>query len=127
MPLGLLTAVLLSTVQPASAETTWRDCVDKTTTNMEWGACSGDYIRSADQALNAAWKQLMAAAQGQTKADLIAEEKAWIAYRETACKFYLNGDYGREGQVLHGPACIASLIEKRTTELNAYLTFISPK
>ena len=77
---------------------------------------------SADAALNAEWKRLMAAVDGQTKADLVDEQRAWLAYRRSACKFWANGEQGREGQVLHYPGCVASVMEQRTGALAEYRT-----
>ena len=127
MPPIILAALLLTADPESAAATAWRACIDRTTTNDEWGRCGGDYIRRVDMELNSKWTELMAATQGQTKADLVTEEKAWIAYKETACRFYENGDWGREGQVLHGPACLAQVIERRTRQLSIYLDFIDQK
>ena len=123
----ILTAILLSATPVSSAETAWRACIDRTGTNLEWSRCSGVFVQEADAALNAKWAQLMAVAEGKTKADLVAEERAWVAYRETACRFYRNGDWGREGEVLHGPGCVAAAIEQRTQVLSGYLAFLTQR
>lgn len=123
----ILSLLLLAPAQETPAETAWRACVDRTTTNYDWGQCGGDYVRAADAALNAEWKKLMAVVDGETKADLIAEEKAWIAYRDGACRFYHNGNWGREAEVLHYPGCVAGVIEQRTEQLADYREFVDPK
>lgn len=64
-------------------------------------------------------------ADGQTKTDLLAEQRLWNSYKESSCNFYANGDWGREGQVLSYPSCRASVIEARTKQLQEYSSSIS--
>lgn len=125
--LAALMAGAMATTMPASAaETAWRACVDRTTTNTDWGLCGQRYIAAADAALNVEWRRLMTVVSGRTKTDLVAEERAWIAYRERACRFHANGDWGREGQVLSYPACVAGVIERRTVDLAGYRSALQP-
>ena len=117
----LIAMALVATPAPESAgERAWRACVDRTTTNYDWAKCGGEYVRRADAALNAEWNLLLALAEGKTRANLLAEERAWITYRTKACEFYADGEQGREGQVLHYQGCVAGVIERRTAELAAY-------
>lgn len=117
----VLAAVLASTsAQTSAGEKAWIACIDRTTANTEWAECGGTYIRWADVALNAEWKRLLAVAQNRNRTDLIAEERVWVAYREKACRFYANGEQGREGQVEHYQNCLAHMIERRTAELAQY-------
>ncbi|MDE1157989.1 MAG: lysozyme inhibitor LprI family protein [Neorhizobium sp.] len=89
-------------------------------TNPAYAKCGGDWIARADADLNTAWKSLYGDAEGQTKVDLLAEQRAWNAYKEQSCTFLSNGDAGREGQVIAFPACRAKVIEARTQELEDY-------
>jgi uncharacterized protein YecT (DUF1311 family) len=67
------------------------------------------------------------ATEPQTKAALLKEQRAWLAYRATACGFYsVQADWGRAGEVLDGPECSAGVIERRTAELGAYLAYVGP-
>lgn len=120
----LTSAALSAPASATSAERTWRACVDKTTTNFDWGQCGGRYIHQADAALNSEWKKVVAATDGNTRTDLIAEQRAWLVYRKNACDFYANGDWGREGHVLHYAGCVAGVIERRTRELADYIEFV---
>lgn len=85
-----------------------------------WAACGAEWIAREDAKLNAAWKRLYAASAPATKKDLLEEQRAWNAFMEKACRFYDNGDSGREGQVLQFPSCRATLIAQRTATLDSY-------
>lgn len=112
---------LVAGTAPARADDAYNRCIDESDgTNAAWAACGSDYVARADKALNTTWKRVYGATEGQTKADLLAAQRAWIAFKETACAFYANGDWGREGEVLGYPACVARIIEARTTDLEAY-------
>lgn len=89
-------------------------------TNPAWAACGRDWVAREDAKLNAAWKRLLAASGPATRRDLLEEQRAWNAFMQKACRFYDNGEFGREGQVLHFPACRARIIAERTATLDSY-------
>jgi uncharacterized protein YecT (DUF1311 family) len=101
----------------ARADGVYDACMKTATSNVDFAQCGGDYVKRADDALNAAWKQTYRLASGQTAKGLLAEEQAWIAYKEKSCLFYANGDSGREGQVISFPGCRGQVIEQRTKDL----------
>jgi uncharacterized protein YecT (DUF1311 family) len=108
---------------PAFADDIYDKCIDASDgTNPAWGQCGGEWVKRADEALNAAWKELRATVEGETATALVAEQRAWNDYKEKSCLFYANGDYGREGQVLSYPICRAGVIEARTKDLKAYMS-----
>ncbi|MBE7183530.1 MAG: DUF1311 domain-containing protein [Methylobacterium mesophilicum] len=111
----------------AMADEAYDKCIDANTTNTAWAQCGGDFIKREDDKLNAAWKTLSDQVSGQTKTDLLAEQRLWNSFKEASCKFHANGDWGREGQVLAFPACRAGVIAERTKALNAYIEGISPQ
>jgi len=104
-----------------SADQLYDKCMDAADgTNPAFGKCGGDWIARADAAMNAAWKNLYTGASENSKKDLLAEQRLWNAYKEKSCEFLDNGDFGREGQVIHFPACRARIIEARTKQLKDY-------
>jgi len=120
---GVVLAVALA-APPTRADALYDRCIDESDgSNAGWGACGSEYVKRADTALNATWKRVHGAAEGRTKADLLTAQRAWIAYKEVACAFYANGDWGREGEVLQFPACLGAVIEARTAELEGYGAF----
>jgi uncharacterized protein YecT (DUF1311 family) len=111
--------VSLATPGAAHADPAYDTCMKTAMSNVDFDSCGGAYITRADAALNAAWKRVFAKVSGQSKTDLLAEQRSWIAFKEASCKFYANGDFGREGAVISYPACRAGVIEDRTKGLLA--------
>lgn len=119
----LLASTFLICAQPAPAraDDAYRKCLDASDgSNPSWSICGSEWLVREDTKLNVAWKRLLAANEPNSVRDLRAEQRAWNAYKDRACRFYSNGDFGREGQVLHYPACRARIISERTMTLNSY-------
>ena len=115
-----LAPLLLAATAPALAPA--KDCMDTASTNADFAICTGAKVTMADARLNQAWKRLFADQGGSATAPgraLLAEQRAWIAFRQKACAEYFLPDAGRESQVIHGPLCIAGIIDARTRDLNA--------
>lgn len=120
---GVLLAIgaLLVSSTATRADDVYDRCIDASDgTNTAWSACGGELLAREDARLNVTWKRVFAVTSGQTRADLLTEQRAWIAFKDTSCAFYRNGDWGREGQVLHFPVCRAKVIADRTTVLESY-------
>ncbi len=115
--LGVSLSLLLIGAGAARADAVYDACMKTATSNVDFAQCGGAYVKRADDALNAAWKETYRLASGQTAKDLLAEEQAWIAYKEKSCLFYANSDSGREGQVISFPGCRGQVIEQRTRDL----------
>ncbi len=94
----------------ARADAAYDACIKMANSNVDFDGCGKAYLKRADDALNAAWKQTYRLASGQTAKDLLAEEQAWIAYKEKSCLIYANGESGREGQVISFPQCRGGVI-----------------
>jgi uncharacterized protein YecT (DUF1311 family) len=105
---------------PAKADKLYDTCMKHSDgSNPSWSKCGQEWVDREEQKLNAAWKKLNAGLSGQTKTDLLAEQRLWNAYKESSCLYHANGDYGREGQVIDFPTCRAAVIAARTKELEA--------
>ena len=114
----MMAPLLLAAATPAVAPA--KDCMDTAYTNVELAECTGAKVKAADERLNAAWKRLFADEGGSATPagrTLLSEQRAWIAFREKACAEYFLPDAGREAEVIHGPLCIASIIDARTNDL----------
>lgn len=109
------------------ADPAYDRCVNASESNAAWSQCGGDLVQREDDKLNAVWKEVYGLTSGQSKTDLLAEQRAWIAFKDKACQLYANGDYGREGQVLGYPTCQAGVIADRTRQLEAIGKQISPR
>ena len=104
-------------------------CRDTGRTNDDFARCGERTINEEDRSLSIAWRRLFQDLGGTgTEAGraLLAEQRAWIVWREQAClSWWVH--HGREGEVLHGPLCIASVINARTNELNIHYDTIFPR
>lgn len=127
----LLRAAVLGAVAlggPALADAEYERCIDRSDgTNPAWGACGGAWVAREDRLLNETWRRLLPKLPQRSRADLRTEQRAWIAYKDKACAFYGNGDFGREGQVLHDPTCLAGVIARRRGELAGIEAFLAPR
>ena len=94
--------------------------MDTAQTNPEFAACTESKIEAADHRLNAAWNRLFKA-EGGSETDegraLLNEQRAWLKFKEVACSEYFMPLSGREAQVIHGPLCIAAIINDRADDL----------
>ena len=104
---------------PALADGIYEQCIKSTSTNTEWASCGAAYLKRLDNALNAAWKKTVSSLDAKSRAQLLREQQAWIKFKDASCQFYANGDFGREGQVVHYVECRAAIIEARISDLNA--------
>lgn len=115
------TLVLSGLAGHALADDDYDRCIsDSDGTNAAWSECGGAWLEREDARLNEAWKRVFSGFAGQSKADLLAEQRAWIAFKEASCLFYASGDFGREGQVLSFPSCRAGVTAERTAAIEAY-------
>ena len=93
-------------------------CMDASNgSNPEWAACGGERIAADEALLNELWPQVYGPMEGEAKKALLAEQRAWITYKDKSCLWWLDG-YGREGQVVHYPLCRSGVIEDRIRQLN---------
>lgn len=123
---GLLLGLTVS-VAGSWADEAYDACMSTASSNADFSKCGGDWNAREDAKLNTAWKKIFPLASGQTKTDLLAEQRAWVAFKEKACALYANGDWGREGMVVQFPACMAGVIADRTKALEAIGEFLAPK
>jgi len=120
-------ALMLWLAAPAAADEQYSACIDAHVKNDEWAGCGGEFIKREEAKMDEAWRRLMETTEGDTTAALKAEQEAWTEFRNKACEFYSDPyAFGREGQVLSYPSCIAETVASRTAQLKAYLGEIDP-
>ena len=86
--------------------------------NAAFDNCGGVLVTAEEARLNAAWQRIYPKLAPQSKSALLAEERLWLAFKDSSCDYYKSGDYGREGQTLSAPTCRADIIAARVDELN---------
>jgi uncharacterized protein YecT (DUF1311 family) len=118
----------LSAIPPARQGTIYDKCMEEsdgtnTAWDTAWYACAYEQQKHADRKLNEVWQLLYKNAGGQTKGDLLAEQRAWNAYKEKSCDFYRNGELGREGEAFFDQyICRIRVITDRIREMQSYFS-----
>ena len=117
LSIGAAIGLCLLAVAPAHADAVYDGCAAKAVSNVDYSDCGSAWIMREDKRLNAAWKRLYPDLPPQSKKDLLAEQRLWIAYKDKSCLWRANGDWGREGQVIAYPTCRAKVIGDRAAYL----------
>ncbi|UIJ70599.1 lysozyme inhibitor LprI family protein [Aurantimonas sp. HBX-1] len=125
LPLGCLLLVLAS---PARADDEYDACVgDAGAVMPDMGACGAEWIDREDARLNEAWQALLAELPEDSHPKLRDEQRAWLAYRDASCLFYLDAvEYGQVGRYLSYPSCRAFVIAQRTAALDEIRKSVAP-
>jgi uncharacterized protein YecT (DUF1311 family) len=99
-------------------------------TQVELNACAAEDYAEADAALNATWKQLVAALADDALARrrLREAQRAWLAFRDAEVAARLPVDDGADPRLAHGSmypllanSALAEITRYRTAELRARL------
>jgi len=114
-------AVMTTAGSAAELSRAYQACVNRNTTNSAWGACGGDEIDRQERHLNQVWSSKLGCFDKRSEAwqRLLDEQRTWLKWKDGACRFYGANDrdgsrmFGREGQVLDGPACRAEIVAQR--------------
>lgn len=93
-------------------------CMDRANTNQDFITCGTAMLERRDAELNQAWKSAYGDLDGKTKEVLLAEQRAWLAYRDKSCLYWGAGAFGREGQTVHFYTCRGAVIDARIAYLN---------
>jgi len=123
---ALIALALVATTGVALAQD-GQSCLASGSDETAWMACGKALVDKADTGLAQAWKDLQAVSEPATMKDLIAEQDAWTAFRQTACALYRDPDqFGPEIVATAYPACIARIVKERAEQLKAYRREIDP-
>jgi uncharacterized protein YecT (DUF1311 family) len=130
MRLLLLPLLILLHAGAAVAQDEQPDC-DNPVTQMEMNFCEAEAYRAADEELDKVWEEARGAAEaldaelsenlrGALDA-LVAAQRAWLQYRDNACK--LAGFEARGGSMepLLISGCLREMTEERTQELRDFI------
>jgi uncharacterized protein YecT (DUF1311 family) len=77
-------------------------------TQMEMNSCAASDYSRADKDLNAAWREL------PKSTELVAAQRAWIAYRDAECSFRRAQFEGGSIAPLIYSTCLSELTKQRT-------------
>ena len=102
-------------------------CMDRSDgTNGAWNRCARDEVDRQELALGEVWKRVYGLTEGKTKTDLLSEQRTWLSYESKSCQMYMNGEWGREGEVLRWGLCRADVIATRIKQLQDIERDLSP-
>jgi uncharacterized protein YecT (DUF1311 family) len=115
---------------PASGEDVRDVDCNNAQTQADMNQCAAEDYRKADAAMNAQWAETRAAMIAWDKASpssddngaakrLLASQRAWLAYRDTACDVEGYSVEGGSMQPLIISSCLAELTKRRTEELRS--------
>lgn len=107
----------------ATSQDAYERCLENSDgTNPAWIQCGATLIAQADERLNIAWQDALSkVTTPDGKAALLADQQAWLKFRERSCMIYNTSEFGREAQVLSFGSCRANEIDHRTAQLNIYI------
>lgn len=119
-------ALAMLTIPIAAADTDKLDCTAPQT-QIDMTMCAGQDYAAADAQLNAAYRKARAAMQsfdanllpdqrGAAQA-LLEAQRAWITFRDAACKAEGYPYYGGTIQPMIVSECLARLTRRRTDDL----------
>lgn len=98
------------------------DCAnasDQATMNQ----CAGQEFKSTDKELNAMYQQIIGRLKDNPdrKKLLVGAQRAWIAFRDTECKFSASGVEGGSVYPLIYSNCLTAVTKARIEALKQYL------
>jgi len=109
-------------VSTAIADEAFDACLK--TAGPEETRCGEEWIAREQTRLDAAWKQLNEVADGNVATALVAEQRAWEAFRDVSCTFKLDEGFGGASGSNGYHACRAEVIAGRTAAIEAYTSYI---
>jgi len=110
--------LLLGAAAPAPADEAFDTCK---AAGGDEASCGEQWIGREQAGLDAIWQELIGLTEGKVNATLVAEQKAWQAFRDASCAFKLDDGFGEAGGYY---ACRAEVIAARAAALEAYLKYI---
>ena len=113
----LATAAIICLAMPAGSALA-QDC-EAPGTQAEMNACAGIAYEEADAALNAAYAEVRARLDEAGREQLVATQRAWIAFRDADCAAVGAGWMGGTGMGAAVSNCLADATRARTKVLQS--------
>ncbi len=123
--LALFSGLFLGMSNPSSAQDI---ACNLEGTQLELNACAGEEYAAADAELNATWRELLTALQGQETAiaRLRTAQRAWVAFRDADVAAQFPVAEGEDPRMMYGSmypmalnGALTKLTRARTAELRA--------
>lgn len=102
----------------ARAEAIYDTCMARAETNTDFSNCGGAFVARLEARMTTVWKRVYPSLSGEGKADLLAEQRAWIAYKDAACLYFADlPQFGAETRSIGLPRCKARILKERIRAL----------
>lgn len=116
-----------SKAAPKAVDSELDKCINASKgTNVEYSKCYGAALQRADDRLNSAWEVALADVGGRESEGgkaLVNEQRAWIKFKEQACRFYWTRDFGSLHRSIIGPDCALDIVKARISQLEDISSF----
>lgn len=115
----LIAAMALLVIPAAHAA----DC-GNASTQMDLNACAAAAFKADDAVLNQLYRQIKArlSGNGTAQKQLLAAQRAWIAYRDAECSFAASGVEGGSAYPMVVTGCRDELTKRRIKDFKTYLS-----
>jgi len=119
LALVLLAPALLAPVSVAHAD----DCSDAQT-QMDMNVCADKAYRKADGELNALYTKIKQrlAGNAETTKQLVAAQRAWVAFRDAECTFATSSVSGGSIYPTVYAGCLEDITKARVDDLKTFLS-----
>ena len=125
--LAIAGGLLLVVPGHAKADPAYDRCIDEARDDTQFAACGDQWVEREDRSLNAAWRELLPLVENPADHEaLVAEQRAWIAFKDQSCNFLYSEYWGALGRQAYFPRCRAAVIAARTAELRESREMIDP-
>jgi uncharacterized protein YecT (DUF1311 family) len=94
------------------------DCMNTARTQFELTTCAEGLFAAADKLLNKSYEAVLPYLCPDERAQLLASERAWIAFRDADCAFWGTG--GGSISPMNAALCRESLSRERAKELDGW-------
>jgi uncharacterized protein YecT (DUF1311 family) len=120
----------------AALDSTLQTCLAAAQTSMDYSDCYTTAVNTADTMLNQQWRAVLArytpqqagdswpgqhAQLTRVRARLVAEQRAWVAFKEASCQFYWEPAFGSMHRSIVGPSCRLEIYRSRIGQLQTIL------
>lgn len=112
MKIWAMIAAAVLTAQALAQDVDCKHAITQTDMNI----CADKDYQAADKALNAIYKKVVTAQEGET-AKLKAAQRAWMAFRDAECSFQTAASEGGTIQAMEYSMCLTTLTKTRTKQL----------
>ena len=103
------------------AERAYDRCLDQASSTTAQQQCGTAFLLQEERLLSAAWRQIEAGFSAPQRVGLLAEQRAWIAYKDRSCLIFNDPMFGSMGAASGFANCRGQVIRQRIERLEGYL------